>query len=291
MLTHDIRILIGLWVTLQALSPGTKVIIAERMIQDLTNIPRHVAIIMDGNGRWAKERGKPRIFGHRYGAKRVKAILEVAEDLGIEAISLFGFSEENWDRPQREIGTIFRLVNLNLLRERAGLIARNARFRTMGDLSKLPTSTQKILKDTETLTAMNTGLIVNLAISYSSRTELVQACRDIAVQAVSGNLDPSLITAETIEDRLQTKGLPDPDLLIRTSGELRISNFLLWQIAYAEFYFSPVFWPDFSTDHFLEAVRDYQRRQRRYGRVLDPTFASRNSRRSIALGSGPEVQN
>lgn len=239
------------------------------MIQDLTNIPRHVAIIMDGNGRWAKERGKPRIFGHRYGAKRVKAILEIAEDLGIEVISLFGFSEENWDRPQREVGTIFRLVNLNLLRERADLIARNVRFRTMGDLSKLPNSTQKILRDTERLTSTNTGLIVNLAISYSSRTELVNVCRDIAAAVERGELRAEQVNTEAFEGRLQTRGLPDPDLLIRTSGELRISNFLLWQIAYAELYFSPVFWPDFSIEHFLDAVRDFQRRQRRYGKVLD----------------------
>lgn len=255
------------------------------MIQDLTNIPRHVAIIMDGNGRWAKERGKPRIFGHRYGAKRVKAILEVAEDLGIEAISLFGFSEENWDRPMREVGTIFRLVNLNLLMERADLISRNVRFRTMGDLSKLPTSTQKILRDTEVFTAENTGLIVNLAISYSSRTELVNVCKDIAESVANGTMTSADVCADAIEARLQTKGLPDPDLLIRTSGELRISNFLLWQIAYAELYFSPVFWPDFSVDHFLDAVRDFQRRQRRYGRVLDSVA----SKPVAAITQAPEI--
>ena len=239
------------------------------MLLEPKNIPRHVAIIMDGNGRWAKERGRPRIFGHRYGAKRVKAILEVAEDLGIEAISLFGFSEENWDRPQLEVGTIFKLVNLNLLRERADLIARNVRFRTIGHMGKLPASTRKILLDTVEMTKRNTGLIVNLAISYSSREEITNAARHLAELVAEGKMSPADITPELLAGHLETNGLPEPDLLIRTSGELRISNFLLWQLAYAEMYFSPVFWPDFSTDHFMEAIRDFQRRQRRYGKVVD----------------------
>ena len=230
-------------------------------------IPRHVAIIMDGNGRWARERRMPRPFGHRSGMKAVRAVVEGAVEVGLEALSLFAFSQENWQRPATEITALMSLLEEYIAREVEELRSRGVRVAVLGDLDRLTPAAAAAVTRVVTETAHSDGLRLNLFISYGSRAELVRAARMIARDAVEGRLRPEEIDEEEIRERLYTADVPDPDLLIRTSGEQRLSNFLLWQLAYAELYISPVLWPDFGRRELYEAILDFQSRDRRFGRV------------------------
>jgi undecaprenyl diphosphate synthase len=232
-------------------------------------LPNHVAIIMDGNGRWAKDRGRPRVFGHRRGADSVRAVVETADQLGVKVLSLYAFSEENWGRPPHEVTAIMTLLSTYLLKERDELMANNVRLRTMGRIERLPSKTLRLLRETEEMLSENTGLVLNIALSYGGRTELVEACRAIARKVQAGELSPQDINHDMVSSCLYTWDLPEPDLLIRTSGEQRISNFMLWQMAYTEFHFTPVHWPDFGAEQFVLALQEYTRRQRRFGLVGD----------------------
>jgi undecaprenyl diphosphate synthase len=228
-------------------------------------MPRHVAMIMDGNGRWAKQKGRPRVFGHRYGAERVREIVEQAGQWGISVLTLYAFSDENWGRPVDEVGVIMHLIEHYLRKERDELNRQNVRFRVIGDSSRFSPALRKLIDETRELLADNTGLILNVALSYGGRAEITRATRAIAEMVAQGQVSPSEITPDMIAGHLDTAGLPDPDLVIRTSGESRISNFLLWQAAYAEFYFTPVLWPDFSRHEFAKALGDFYSRERRFG--------------------------
>ena len=232
------------------------------------NLPRHVAVIMDGNGRWAERRGKPRIVGHQAGMKAVREVIETTADLGIPYLTLYAFSQENWKRPRAEIEALMGLLQRYIRTERKNLIEKGIRVRAIGDIERLAHDSREELDELITDTAANERLTVTLALSYGGRSEIVAAVRRIARQVRAGELDPEAIDEEVFADRLYTADLPDPDLLIRTSGELRISNFLLWQIAYTELYVTDVLWPDFHRDAFLDAVAAYQGRERRFGRVL-----------------------
>ncbi|EFM13093.1 undecaprenyl diphosphate synthase [Paenibacillus curdlanolyticus YK9] len=229
------------------------------------NMPKHVAIIMDGNGRWAKSRGLPRIAGHHTGMKVVKQITMAADRLGIQYLTLYAFSTENWKRPKAEVDFLMRLPQEFLSIELEELIANNVQVRMMGYRDALPSHTIRALEEAIARTADNTGLILNFALNYGSRTEMTDAVKRIAEAVRDGELKPEDIEESTIAERLFTNGLPDPDLLIRTSGELRLSNFMLWQLAYSEMWFTDVYWPEFSESHFHEAIAEYQRRARRYG--------------------------
>lgn len=231
------------------------------------NLPTHIAIIMDGNGRWAKKRNLPRFMGHREGAKSVRAITEACAELGIKYLTLYAFSTENWKRSAKEVGFLMSLLEDYLGKELATMQKNNVRFRVIGDIAALPEEVRGKIAENEKATARNTGLTLVLALNYGSKDELTRACRSIAADAKRGKLNPAKITQKTITERLYTKGMPDPDLLIRTSGELRVSNFLLWQLAYAEFYITPVLWPDFRKPGLLKALREYAKRERRYGGV------------------------
>jgi undecaprenyl diphosphate synthase len=229
--------------------------------------PRHVAIIMDGNGRWARERMMPRTFGHRSGMRAVREVAEGAAELGLEYLSLFAFSQENWERPAGEVGALMSLLEEYVQREADELETQGVQVRVLGDLARLTPAARSAVNEVIRRTAHNERLILNLFISYGSRGELVRAAQSLARDAVAGLIAPEDIDEGTLESRLFTAGIPDPDLLIRTSGEHRISNFLLWQLAYAELYISPVLWPDFTRREFFEAIRDFQQRERRFGRV------------------------
>lgn len=231
-------------------------------------LPQHVAIIMDGNGRWAKSRLRPRIWGHSRGVDSVRAVVERAGELGIKVLTLFAFSEENWGRPTDEVSGIMQLLDTYIVRERTELMAKNVQFRTSGDLSRLPPKTRTLIEETTRLLSTNSGLILNIALSYSGRSEIVAAAQSLARRAAAGEIKPEQIDQTMLGHELMTGDLPDPDLLIRTSGELRISNFLLWQLAYAELYFTETLWPDFRKSHFEEAIRTYLQRERRYGLVI-----------------------
>ena len=230
-------------------------------------VPRHVAIIMDGNGRWARERNLPRPLGHRSGMKSVRAVVEGSLEAGVEVLSLFAFSQENWQRPAAEIKALMSLLREYIAREGAELNAQGVRVRVLGDLSRLAPNAASAAEQLVALTADNSRLTLNLFISYGSRAELVRAAKLIARDVRDGRLDLEAVDEEALRSRLYTSDCPDPDLLIRTSGEQRISNFLLWQCAYAELYMSPVLWPDFSRRHLYEAIMAYQNRDRRFGRV------------------------
>jgi undecaprenyl diphosphate synthase len=232
------------------------------------NLPRHIAVIMDGNGRWAERQGKPRIAGHQAGMKAVREVIETTADLGIPYLTLYAFSQENWKRPRHEIEALMGLLQHYIRTERKDLIEKGIRVRAIGDIERLAHGSREELDELITDTAANERLTVTLALSYGGRSEIVAAVRRIASQVRAGELDPEAIDEEVFADRLYTADLPDPDLLIRTSGELRISNFLLWQIAYTELYVTDVLWPDFDRDAFLDAVAAYQGRERRFGRVL-----------------------
>lgn len=230
-------------------------------------VPRHVAIIMDGNGRWARERNLPRPFGHRSGMRSVREAVEGAIEAGVEVLSLFAFSQENWQRPPTEIRALMSLLEEYIAREAAELSARGVRVRVLGDLSRLAPSAASATERLMSSTAGNDRLVLNLFISYGGRAELVRAARMLASDVRDGRLSLEDIDEHALAERLYTADCPDPDLLIRTSGEQRISNFLLWQAAYTELYMSPVLWPDFSREHLFQAIRSYQSRSRRFGRV------------------------
>jgi undecaprenyl diphosphate synthase len=230
-------------------------------------VPRHVAIIMDGNGRWARERHLPRAFGHRSGMAAVRAAVEASIAAGVEALSLFAFSQENWERPAAEVSSLMSLLEEYIAREGEALHREGVRVRILGDLARLADGPTAAVQKVVELTGANRRLMLNLFISYGSRAELVQAARSIAEKVLAGSLSPDDITEDVVEAHLLTAGLPDPDLLVRTSGERRLSNFLLWQLAYTELHVTPVLWPDFREKHLYEAILDYQSRERRFGRV------------------------
>jgi len=230
-------------------------------------MPRHVAIIMDGNGRWARERMLPRPVGHREGMKSVRAVVEAALEAGVEVLSLFAFSQENWQRPAAEVSALMSLLEEYIKKEARELEAQGVRVVFLGDLDRLGPVQRAAVDGVMAQTAHNSKLLLNLFISYGSRAELVRAARQIAEDVAAGRLAPDAVDEAAISGRLFTAGVPDPDLLIRTSGEMRISNFLLWQLAYTELHISPVLWPDFGRDELFRAILDYQSRDRRFGRV------------------------
>ncbi len=232
---------------------------------DPDRIPRHVAIIMDGNGRWAHLRGEERVFGHLHGVESVRAAVETALETGVRYLTLYAFSTENWSRPQAEVEALMDLLVNTLVREVDDLAGKGVRLRTIGDLGALPERCQTQLRDAEARTAHLDGLDLVLALSYSGKWEIVEAIRALVREGAK----PEDIDAAAVDRHLSTSGIPDPELMIRTSGEHRISNFLLWQLAYAEFHFTSVLWPDFRKEHFLAAIRDYQHRERRFGGLLD----------------------
>lgn len=229
------------------------------------NVPQHVAIIMDGNGRWAKKRGLPRMAGHHSGMKTVKRITIAADRLGIKYLTLYAFSTENWKRPKAEVDFLMKLPQQFLDIELDELVANNVQVRMMGSRENLPSHTLSALEEAISKTAGNTGLVLNFALNYGSRMEMMDAVRGIAEDVRAGKLDIDAINDQVMSDRLLSGGLPDPDLLIRTSGELRLSNFMLWQLAYSELWFTDVYWPEFTEKHFYEAIGQYQQRARRYG--------------------------
>ncbi|MDR2934795.1 MAG: di-trans,poly-cis-decaprenylcistransferase [Candidatus Adiutrix sp.] len=230
-----------------------------------TESPRHVAIIMDGNGRWAARRGLDRELGHQAGAEPVRAALRAAQKAGVSFLTLYAFSTENWGRPQGEVRGLFELLQQYLQSETPELLASGIRLQAIGDTSALPESARQTLAAAQELTRANRELTLTLALSYGSRAELTRAARLLAQAAAEGRLDPAEITPDRLAAELWTSGLPDPDLLIRTGGDLRLSNFLLWQCAYTELYFTPTLWPDFSEDDFQAALAAYAGRERRYG--------------------------
>ena len=234
---------------------------------DLSRLPEHVAIIMDGNGRWAQEKGEDRLFGHFHGVESVRNIVEGAAELGIGYLTLYAFSTENWDRPANEVAGLMSLLVDTIRKEVPTLNKNNIRLQVIGDRQMLPDFAQKELQEALELTAANTGLTLVMALSYSSRWEITNAVKQIALEVKAGTLDPQQITQDTISYYLCTKGIPDPALVIRTSGEFRISNFLLYQLAYAELYFTPILWPDFRKPHLYEAIVDFQQRERRFGKT------------------------
>jgi undecaprenyl diphosphate synthase len=235
---------------------------------DKNNIPQHIAIIMDGNGRWAKERGRDRTYGHRQGVKVVREVTKAAAKLGVKALTLFAFSTENWQRPKREINLLMRYLDNFLEREVKELDKNNIRLLVIGRQDPLPRYLQEKIKKAQELTSKNSGLTLVLALNYGSRQEIVDAARKFAWEVASGKAPASSLNEENLGNYLYTAGLPDPDLLIRTSGEMRLSNFLLWQLSYAELYFPKKYWPDFGAGDLETAIiKGYQQRQRRFGRA------------------------
>jgi undecaprenyl diphosphate synthase len=231
------------------------------------NVPAHLAIIMDGNGRWAKKRSMPRFMGHAEGAKSVRVITEECARLGIKYLTLYAFSTENWKRPEKEVSFLMGLLGRYLDSETETLLKNNVRLFTIGDISKLPAKVSRKLESVKEKTSKNSGLKLVLALNYGSKNEILSAVKKIAEKAASGALKPGKITEETITQNLYTASIPDPDLMIRTSGEFRISNFLLWQLAYTELYITNVLWPDFRKKELLSAIRSYNKRDRRYGGI------------------------
>lgn len=234
---------------------------------DRNNIPKHIAIIMDGNGRWAKQKGAMRIFGHRNAIQAVREAIEGSGELGVNYLTLFSFSTENWSRPKEEVEALMDLLVQTIVEETGLMMKENVRLHAIGDLESLPKPTYNKLIEVMQQTSTNTGLTVNLALSYSGQWELTKAAQRIAQKVSEGKLSPGEITQQTLADHLDTAGIPDPELMIRTSGEYRISNFLLWQLAYTELYFSDVLWPDFRKEHLFAAIEDYQKRERRFGKT------------------------
>jgi undecaprenyl diphosphate synthase len=226
-------------------------------------IPKHVGIIMDGNGRWAESRGLPRIEGHRRGVERSKEVIEVSVELGLKALTLYAFSTENWQRPSLEVTTLMKLLELYLKKELDGLIKNGIVYKTIGETWRLPEHIQNIIRNAEEKTSSNKGMILTTALSYSGRNEILRAIKKL----LNTGVKPEELTEDLFNAYLDTAGLLPPDLIIRTSGEMRISNFLLWQAAYAEFYFTDTLWPDFTKDEFLLAIQDFQRRERRFGAI------------------------
>ncbi|MFT5164912.1 MAG: undecaprenyl diphosphate synthase [Saprospiraceae bacterium] len=235
----------------------------------LDKLPKHIAIIMDGNGRWAKKHGKPRVFGHRNGVKAVRETTEAAAELGIENVTLYAFSTENWNRPQLEVNALMALLVETIRKEVNTLNKNNIRLKAIGDLEKLPKKSYKALMEGIENTKSNTRMTLVLALNYSAKWEILNAVKAIANKIENKQISPADIDEKTFENELSTSGIPDPELLIRTSGETRISNFLLWQIAYAELYFTPILWPEFRKEHLYEAIIDFQNRERRFGKTSE----------------------
>ncbi|MBF0619256.1 MAG: isoprenyl transferase [Candidatus Omnitrophica bacterium] len=231
------------------------------------DLPRHIAIIMDGNGRWAKERGWPRTQGHLEGVKRVDEVVKAASDMGIKALTLYTFSTENWTRPEAEVSMLMQTLVSVIAQKLKKLHANGVRFRFSGRREGAPSAVLETFDRAVEYTRDNTGLLLNIAFNYGGRLEILDAVRALARECMSNVTTPEAIDEKVFSDHLYTKGIPDPDLLIRTSGEKRLSNFLLWQLSYAEFYFTDKYWPDFTPDEFVKAVRDYQSRGRRFGGV------------------------
>lgn len=236
---------------------------------DNTNLPRHIAIIMDGNGRWAKQKGKFRVFGHKSGVKTVKKIVEAAAEFNIEYLTLYTFSKENWNRPSSEIDALMQLLVNAVNNELSKLNEQNVKLLTIGDISKLPDPVEDKLNYAKKLTENNTRLKLVLALNYSSKSEIINATKNIALDTLNNILSVEEINEDTFEKYLYTTEIPNPDLLIRTSGEFRVSNFLLWQIAYSELYFSNKLWPDFDKIDLYNAIIDYQNRERRFGKTSE----------------------
>jgi undecaprenyl diphosphate synthase len=236
---------------------------------DPAKLPSHVAVIMDGNGRWAKEHGKPRIWGHRNGVRSVREVSEAAAEIGIPYLTLYAFSTENWKRPTFEVNALMEMLVSTIREELATMNKNNIRLNAIGDLDKLPSSTRKALLEGIENTQNNTRMTLTLALNYSSHWEITEAMRKAVELAAKGELRPEDITKEKVSSLLATHNIPDPELLIRTSGEFRISNFLLWQIAYSELYFSDVYWPDFDKEAFYKAILSFQQRERRFGQTSE----------------------
>ena len=231
----------------------------------VSNIPAHVAIIMDGNGRWAERRGLSRVSGHKKGVEAAREIVKAAREIGVKYLTLYTFSKENWNRPAAEVNILMTFLEKYILEEADMMMENNIRFKAIGCIDDLPSSVRKVITKIEEKTSGNTAMTLLLALSYGSRDELIAAARKLATDVKSGVINPDSIDERAIEARLYTSGIPDPDLLIRTSGEMRVSNFLLWQIAYSEFYVTDVLWPDFTRDEFLRALDAYRQRERRFG--------------------------
>ena len=236
-------------------------------------LPRHIAMIMDGNGRWAQKKGGERLFGHRNGVESVRQVVEAAGELGVEYLTLYAFSTENWRRPRTEIDGLMTLLTNTIANETKKLNDNNVRLLVIGNITDLPKSVQKRLMQSVDFLSGNTGLTLVLALSYSGRWEITEAIKRMCNEVKSGKLDPENVDSMLLESYLATSFMPDPELLIRTSGERRISNFLLWQLAYTELYFTPVLWPDYRKEHFYEAIIDFQRRERRFGKVSEKNRA------------------
>ena len=236
---------------------------------DAARIPRHVAIIMDGNGRWAKAKGLPRTAGHQEGVETVKKITEEAVRLGVKYLTLYTFSTENWNRPEAEVQALMSLLVAAIHRETPDLMKNNVRLMAIGNLDRLPADAYATLQNCIAQTSANTGVTLILALSYSARWEITEAVKRLAREAVEKKINPDDITEAVVSDYLTTKGIPDPDLLIRTGGEQRVSNFLLWQLSYAEFFFTDVYWPDFREEELYGAILYYQRRERRFGKTSE----------------------
>ncbi|MBT8233273.1 MAG: isoprenyl transferase [Bacteroidia bacterium] len=236
---------------------------------DLEKLPKHVAVIMDGNGRWAKAHGKPRIFGHQNGVKAVREITEAAAEIGIEYLTLYAFSTENWNRPKLEVNALMHLLVQTVRNELKTLNENGIKLQAIGDISKLPSKTHDVLLEGIKKTAQNSRMTLTLALNYSSRWEILNAVKKITEESQADTIEPSKIDESYFESHLSTKNLPDPELMIRTSGEQRISNFLLWQLAYAELYFTEIFWPEFRKQHLYEALVDFQSRERRFGKISE----------------------
>ncbi len=232
---------------------------------DKTRLPAHVAIIMDGNGRWAAKNALRRVAGHRAGVESVRSVVTAARELGIQYLTLYAFSVENWLRPDKEVNALMRLLGKFLKKELSTMLENGIRLRTIGNIQSLPEDVRRTLVETIQKTSRNKGMVLNLALSYSGRDEILRAVRRILGDYKTGRLKPGGLSGENFSEYLYTADMPDPDLLIRTSGEYRLSNFLIWQTAYTEFYFTNVLWPDFRKENLLEAIADYQRRERRFG--------------------------
>lgn len=244
------------------------------------SIPKHIAIIMDGNGRWAKKRGMPRVAGHRKGVETVRTIVELSALLDVKYLTLYTFSTENWKRPKDEVSTLMRLIVKSLQNETDELHANNVRLTTIGDFSHLPDMVRNELKQATEKTKKNTGLTLNLALSYSGRWEILEAVKKIAGEIKDDKISLDDITEKYFSSKLETADMPDPDLMIRSGGEMRVSNYLLWQIAYSEIYVTTTLWPDFKVNDLLLAVEDYQRRERRFGLISEQVKSGKNAERT-----------
>ncbi|MBW1634803.1 MAG: isoprenyl transferase [Deltaproteobacteria bacterium] len=238
-------------------------------VVDVKRLPQHVAIIMDGNGRWAKSKKKPRLFGHKVGADSVRDIVEIARKIDIKVLTLYAFSSENWDRPVQEVSGLMSILKRYLESELPRMLNNGIRLMSIGDRNRLPDGVRKTLENVIDKTSGNSELILNLALSYGGRDEIVRAMKNLSRECVAGKRSVESITSEVVSSYLDTADLPDPDLLIRTGGEFRLSNFMLWQVSYAEVYFTDIMWPEFRKDEFLGALSEFQSRERRFGRTGD----------------------